>query len=429
MMYNFLDWRLTPNVITECPNSDGYEVSNLISELETLRNKGFLAFSAIKPPVDIDFELICPIKIHYISIWNSIDSQKSSGYEIYGKNDETDYKLIGKTFPEGSGFTMCNRKLYGKQKPVVPSDFSICFLKGSEYKVFNNTNKIRIKITRTAASVPCIGKIEIWGEVSRLCTDKTRETIDYLMKPKVRTSDKTNEIATETPNDALSQPGTSKIIIDFEIPIDFIDEITCEIMTLPMTLPCGKNVDQLTLEKHEHNEALHGRGPSDPYTSLPFTSELKPRFNQALKNRIDDFLLKNKDRVETMSIPRTVGKRKAEYVDVINCKRTKTNDVTCHGLQSTSAEDLDLAIEDAFVKYNITRYSKINERTVSESDDASGGVCGFCKSEGNLYALNVCNHLICRRCLLNVSNKLDCKCNVCKVTFQKNDVRRFHQSK
>jgi hypothetical protein len=37
---------------------------------------------------------------------------------------------------------------------------------------------------------------------------------------------------------------------DLDIPEDFLDSITFEIMTVPMRLPCGKNIDQLTLEKH-----------------------------------------------------------------------------------------------------------------------------------------------------------------------------------
>lgn len=408
-MYNFLDSKLTPNVKTDTPTSEGHEVNNLISEFTHIRNKGFLAFSAIRPPVEVDFELICPVKIHYVTIWNTVNSQKSSGYEIYAKSDDLEYKIIGKTFPEGSGFAMCNRKLYGKKKPDVPSDFSICFFKGNEYKRFNCTDKIKIRIIRTDSSVPCIGRIEIWGEVARSCTEKTRETISYLMKPKPKPVEH-------------SEPSTSKTEspTGFEIPIDFVDEITCEIMSIPMTLPSGKSVDQTTLDKHQHNEALLGRSPSDPFTGIPFTTESKPVLNQALKNRIDDFLLKNKNQAEVMTVPRTVGKRKTfdivpEYARV--SKKIKPSETNT--FQSTSAEDLDLAIEDAISKYNIIRYSKVNE-------DPSIDVCCFCKKNiNNLYTVKVCSHLICRQCLINI--KTDYNCAECEKSFKKSDVEKYHK--
>ena len=53
-----------------------------------------------------------------------------------------------------------------------------------------------------------------------------------------------------------------------EIPEQFFDEITCEMMLLPMLLPSGHFVDRSTLEKLQHTDSIYGRAPSDPFTGI-----------------------------------------------------------------------------------------------------------------------------------------------------------------
>ena len=57
-----------------------------------------------------------------------------------------------------------------------------------------------------------------------------------------------------------------------EIPEQFLDEITCEMMLLPMLLPSGHFVDRSTLEKLQHTDSVYGRAPSDPFTGIFFSS-------------------------------------------------------------------------------------------------------------------------------------------------------------
>jgi hypothetical protein len=52
------------------------------------------------------------------------------------------------------------------------------------------------------------------------------------------------------------------------IPDRFLDEITCEVMTLPMLLPSGHFVDRSTLDKLHHTDSTYGRPPSDPFTGI-----------------------------------------------------------------------------------------------------------------------------------------------------------------
>ena len=50
------------------------------------------------------------------------------------------------------------------------------------------------------------------------------------------------------------------------IPAQLLDEITFEVMALPMLLPSGHSVDQSTLEKLARADSACGRPPTDPFT-------------------------------------------------------------------------------------------------------------------------------------------------------------------
>lgn len=52
------------------------------------------------------------------------------------------------------------------------------------------------------------------------------------------------------------------------IPDRFLDEITYELMALPMLLPSGHFVDRSTLEKLHHTDTTYARPPSDPFTGM-----------------------------------------------------------------------------------------------------------------------------------------------------------------
>ena len=50
------------------------------------------------------------------------------------------------------------------------------------------------------------------------------------------------------------------------IPESFLDEITYEVMVIPMLLPSGHYVDRTTLERVRDTDAAYGRGECDPFT-------------------------------------------------------------------------------------------------------------------------------------------------------------------
>ena len=93
-----------------------------------------------------------------------------------------------------------------------------------------------------------------------------------------------------------------------DVPEEFLDAITWEIMALPMVLPSGKVVDQRTLDLHAQAEANWGRHPSDPFTGIMFSDGCRPVLDSSLKARIDRFLVLNQDRKDLKTVPRTVGR-------------------------------------------------------------------------------------------------------------------------
>jgi U-box domain-containing protein 5 len=63
--------------------ADNYKIENLISDDLTSRNRGFLADSFVRPPVDIILQFPCPVKICCILVNSRVGSQQSTGCEIF----------------------------------------------------------------------------------------------------------------------------------------------------------------------------------------------------------------------------------------------------------------------------------------------------------------------------------------------------------
>lgn len=402
MMYNFLDYKLKPFVIADCPSTDGYEVTNLISENLNERSKGFLAYTAIKPPINVDFDFICPINIYYILIGTVIDSQKSTGIECFIKTSNSDYINICRINTEDPGIIIYNRKYYSLTKRCeIPNGFTTRFCKTNMCKFTSCVEKLRIRIFRTKSSVPCIGKIEVWGGISRVCSNVTRNTIKQLLE---NCEVKPNENGTNVAGEIINSKK------DFlNIPEEFIDPISCEIMSLPMTLPCGKTVDQITLEKHQESEAKWGRGASDPFTGQIFTINRKPVLNTALKSRIDEFLIQNSHREETFRLQRTLGRKIGETSN-LNPENSDSAEI-----KPSSSSSLDDLLNNAMKQYNIVRFTEHEINTPNMKK-----ICGSCKSELNLYELE-CKHFLCRTCVLKRIN-----CDVCKIVIKKSNIKKYH---
>ena len=77
---------------------------------------------------------------------------------------------------------------------------------------------------------------------------------------KASTSSQPHPLPPPPPPDQVTSQG------DHMIPDEFLDEITCELLVLPMLLPSGHCVDRSTLGKLAASDASFGRPPLDPFT-------------------------------------------------------------------------------------------------------------------------------------------------------------------
>ncbi|XP_070154938.1 RING finger protein 37 [Polyergus mexicanus] len=307
MLLNFCDPRLRPEIKCSTISTEGYEVTNLISN----SCKGFLAYSCIKPPVHIDITFLCNIKINHILIWPSVGSQKSLGFQLYCKstNDfSIPYTFLSSGFlsPSDAGLLFYPNDI-DPAKIVTPANFLKRYIKVSMQHLTMYTHILRLTICKTEKSVPALGKIEVWGTVSPCCGKDVVASVYTLW---------TKQQATLVLPITECKTGTNSINITgnrqednakLEIPESFLDPITWELMTQPITLPSGKVIDQTTLEKHGQNEAIWGRPLSDPFTGIVFNEHRKPIMATALKSRIDKFLLGHSNLNEIKSIPRVLG--------------------------------------------------------------------------------------------------------------------------
>ena len=190
--------------------------------------------------------------------------------------------------------------------PVGRSDFQ-----EGEFQrpyLLQKVTHVALKIVRpSGSSVPAIGKVEIWGQPSAVCRPGFLEYALGIQEKiqagaVIKATAAIGNRITENPN--LNQ--TLSYSCSTSLPEDFIDPITCELMTVPVLLPSGHNIDTSTLEKHITAERSWGRLPSDPFTGKVFSDTSKPVPNSALKVRIDKFLLTSD--VSTSSCGRTVGR-------------------------------------------------------------------------------------------------------------------------
>lgn len=274
--------------------------------------------------------------------------------------------------------------------------------------------------------------------------------------------------------------------VTFEVPENFLDPITWELMTQPVILPSGKIIDQTTLEKYEENEAIWGRPVSDPFTGLRFNDDRRPVMATALKSRIDKFLLDNSDRSEVKRIPRVLGrgpaiegdrriievprcilnknslKRTAEEIKPSVYKQITNNDSQgikryCHKLpiavmpkqptanivkpkrltKFSSSElvhnnsqnennKLDVLANDILLDSNLKNVLSNMKRFNTPEKMVLHNIsnkCDCCKNS-ILYRLP-CKHVICRKVLLSLENS---QCKSCGFSYKSGEIERIHDN-
>ncbi|XP_060103179.1 RING finger protein 37 [Heteronotia binoei] len=330
MVINVCLPQFKPRIHCNKISADGYEVENLISEDLAKRNRGFRCEYFIKPPVQVTLSFpfnleVCRINVDISSgscqnitgldVWTSASSGKASGnspespFSGQPASDKEAFTLVGKAVLKNQSKVTFGHRGFKPRPPFQhPTDTLASFSGAASLDLWNKgpfslsgVSHLKICITHVAGGgLPCIKKLEVWGQPSRYCPHNV--VLDVL------------RIASESPapgfgGQASSLPSPMESdVVPFDnpdsqeqklmealqdVPEEFLDPITLEVMTFPMLLPSGKVIDQETLEKCNRSEASWGRVPSDPFTGVAFSQHSQPLPHLSLKARIDHFLLQH----------------------------------------------------------------------------------------------------------------------------------------
>ncbi|KAM6441578.1 RING finger protein 37-like isoform 2-T5 [Liasis olivaceus] len=379
MVINVCLPQFKPRIHCNKISADGYEVENLISEDLVKRHRGFRCEYFIKPPVHVTISFPFNVEICRINIDTSSGScHNITGLDIYtstssskacGNNPEPPFSaLSSQPALDKETFTLVGKAVLKNQSKVTFShrgfrprppfhhqiDTLFSFSGSASLDLWNkgptslsSVSHLKICITHVAGSgLPCIKKVEVWGQPAKSCS---HEVVDDVLQ--IATESLVEGLGGQLPT--LPLPMESDIVpfgnsdsqeqklmeVLQDIPEEFLDPITLEIMTLPMLLPSGKVIDQGTLEKCNRSEATWGRVPSDPFTGVAFSQHSQPLPHPSLKARIDHFLLQHNipgtnllgrsqasGIVVTSSLAMSSLKRKIDLVD----QNRDGNPESCH---------------------------------------------------------------------------------------------------
>ncbi|KAM4809117.1 RING finger protein 37 [Rhinophrynus dorsalis] len=331
MVINLCLPQFRPRIACNKISADGYEVENLIAEDLAKRNRGFRCEYFIRPPVYIIITFpfnvdICRINIdtssgghhHFSGIdiytststnkpsWSSQDLGQSSA--LVGQSFEKDiFTLVGKVLLKNQSKATFNNRAFKARHPFQHTEYVMSYHGSSCQDLWikgpsslNNVTHLKICITHVAGGAPCcIKRVEVWGQPAKTCPKEVVESLYQIAcmslphgSGQLRPSSPMESNHMSYSNSENAQHSLSELAnILHDVPEEFLDPITLEIMTFPMLLPSGKVIDQSTLDKCNQSEASWGRMPSDPFTGVPYSQHSQPLPHPSLKARIDYFLL------------------------------------------------------------------------------------------------------------------------------------------
>ncbi|XP_078227393.1 RING finger protein 37 isoform X8 [Callithrix jacchus] len=459
MVINLCLPQFRPRIHCNKISADGYEVENLISEDLTKRSHGFRTEYFIKPPVCVTVSFPFNVEICRINIdLTAGGGQNITGLEMYTSAsssrvswstpqcrtpgpaepsvpDKETFTLVGKVLLKNQSQVVFSHRGFKARPPFGPMEATLPSPVVVAQELWNkgavslsHVAHLRICITHmTGGGVPCIKRLEVWGQPAKTCS---QEVIDSILL--VASESLPQDVALQAPAlpmesdcdpgdqcESQQAPSSLQKLAESiqDVPEEFLDPITLEIMPCPMLLPSGKVIDQSTLEKCNRSEATWGRVPSDPFTGVAFTPHSQPLPHPSLKARIDHFLLQHSipgchllGRAQTAlavtpsSIVLPCRKRKIEQTERVPDSNLGIN---ASYFSATSPLILPTTSEHTAKKMKATNEPTLAHMDCSTEQPGSipGPECASCKrvfspyfKKEPVYQLP-CGHLLCRPCL------------------------------
>ena len=349
-LVNFAREDLGTVVTSSCVFEDNHPPSNLIATKWSQRSAGYRAEHFIRPPVKVTLQFSVPVNIQSICVQLNQLSMHTSKAELYLPRADRPVKLCGEIILKGSTVIQLINRGLSLDDLIMRQTALGSFLqlekeegKLSNSRMLNGVNSLELKILHSSSyQAPAVKAFEVWALFDRRhksCEQlwrvieswKQSEGSSGPVFPSVFSAEVAGNHPTQgqsVNHTTTSQPyqltiNNSGQSSNGQVPESFLDEITYEVMLIPMLLPSGHYVDQATIDKFSSVENSWGRPSADPFTGVAFTSAVKPKFCAHLKAQIDKFLTKNSQ--QYASLGRTAGNADQLEKHLLSRKRPKTN--------------------------------------------------------------------------------------------------------
>ena len=469
MLLDFANSALKTKIMSSSLCADGYGVENLINSKDhtriTFDSKFFMAEYFVKCPVKVLLEFPFLIDISYIvmnprgtthhskvvevftSYYRPLKSKENlpcsyggnptefytnwNHYNLAGKYNEKNYNNPNNGASQVVLFNSRHQTQYHQHREVIGNEIPL--------KPISSVSCCsHLLLNIPWATIPVIRSLQVWATVSQRNPLFLKDHIALLMN-QMRSFQNNKTSLTSVkgllqPSQLLKEdklaPTSSKNskTVDEQIPDEFLDSITMSVMTIPLLLPSGNNIDQTTYDKFVTNEQVYGRLPSDPFTGIVFHESTKPIPNTSLKLRIDEYLLKNKIEEEQPKVYLLGSDVKTNRKEPQKRKLLSTN------TSSLSSGVLEPTASHKHRKVDSSHQSELENSLncalseilipsclISKSKSASVPLCTKCNNADKLrlYALP-CTHLLCNLCLNNRK-----QCNKCSKPFKHIEVKKY----
>jgi len=333
-LVNFARVDLGTTVTSSCVSDDDYPPSNLIATDQLLRSKGYRVERFIRPPVQLKLDFTVPILLQSVCIQVGQLPEHSTTIDLFLPRTTVPMKICSGIVLKGNSIIrLINRDL--SDELIKPQTALGSFLQSEkEEGKLSNTHALQgvtsliLRIVHSSSfQPPAVKNLEVWGlfDHQRRYNKEKIQKYNTVVKmwQKVERSEEffvpSMYISGQQQGHHSSTLDTSQHIKSFtteanndrgqsfsvRIPDRYLDEITYEIMLVPMLLPSGHYVDQSTIDKFTSTENSWGRPSADPFTGVPFSSTTKPKFCANLKTQIDKFVTHN--RQEFSDLGSTLG--------------------------------------------------------------------------------------------------------------------------
>ncbi|XP_065882940.1 RING finger protein 37-like [Dysidea avara] len=339
-LVNFAREDLGTTITSSCVYDDNYPPSNLIATDRSLRSRGYRVEHFIRPPIQLQLDFAVPIRLQSICIQLGQLSEYSTSVNLFLPRTTVPMKICSDIVLKGNSvIRLINRDLSDELIKPQTALGSFLHSEKEEGKLSNphtllGVTSLILKIVHSSSyQPPAVKNLEVWGLFDHQRRYNKEKIQKYYAVVKTWQKIERSEeyfvssmyISGAKPTHSSQQLGHHSSTLDTSqhiksltteandrgqsfsdrIPDKYLDEITYEIMLVPMLLPSGHYVDQSTIDKFTSTENAWGRPGADPFTGVPFSSAAKPKFCANLKTQIDKFVTQN--RHELSNLGNTLG--------------------------------------------------------------------------------------------------------------------------